>query len=412
MTARLTASLLCCAALLAGCTVPMTGADAMRAGDYGAAVTAFEAQAASDSGDWKTRELLGYAYLKNGDAQKAIAEFEKVLAQEPKASMCLVYLGWAQLKLDNQTAALDAWRRFNDPTKPLLKQEMDRLLTLVGIERSKKLARQALAAEAQGSLPPAGDNSYAVFNFAVAGAGSGMAPLQKALTAMIIADLAQIEGVTVIGRTRMQALLDGMRPGSGAADRATALRACRLLGAEKCVLGNMSEAEGRLNIAGSIASAKQGNPLGSFELSEEKTRFFALQKQLLAQIIELNKIKLDPELGSTLLYHFHTLNHEAAVAYGQGLDALDRQDWLAAQDHFSQAAKLDPFFLLARTARDRAPASISLRVGEAPSADALGKRIEAVANAQGISPASAADRAVTPGTVPATALPPTARSGS
>lgn len=406
MTARLTASFLCCVALLAGCTAPMTGADAMRAGDYGAAVTAFEAQAASDSGNWKTRELLGYAYLKNGDAQKAVPEFEKVLAQEPKASMCVVYLGWARLKLDDQTAALEAWRTFNDPTKPLMKQEMDRLITLVEIELGKKLARQALAAEDQRSMP-AKDNSYAVFNFAVAGAGVDMAPLQKALTAMTIADLAQIKGVTVIERTRMQALLDGMRPGPGAADRATAVRAGRLLGAEKLVLGGMSEAEGTLSIAGSVASVKQGEPLGTFELSEETVRFFELQKQLLAQIIELNKIKLDPELGRTLLYHSHTLNHEAVVAYGQGLDALDRQDWLAAQERFAQAVKLDPFFLLARTARDHAPVGIAIRVGEVSSADAVGSRIEAVASAQGISPTSTAPQAPVASTP--SAPPPTAR---
>jgi len=191
----------------------------------------------------------------------------------------------------------------------------------------------------------------------------------------------------------MQALLDGMRPGSGAADRATALRACRLLGAEKCVLGNMSEAEGRLNIAGSIASAKQGNPLGSFELSEEKTRFFALQKQLLAQIIELTKIKLDPELGSTLLYHFQTLNQEAAVAYGQGLDALDRQDWLAAQVFFP-GRQVGPVFPAGAHRRDRAPASISSAwEGAPPMRWARGMR---PGQRPGITPASAADRAVTP----------------
>jgi len=411
MSARLVASLLCCAALLAGCNAAMTAPDALRSGNYAAAATAFQAQVAANPADWKAREMLGYALLKGGDAQKALPEFEKALAQEPLASMCHVYLGWAQLTLDNQQAALEAWRAFNDPTKPLVRQEIDRLITLVEMEQSTKLARQALASDVQGALPPAKDNSYAIFNFAVSGAGADMAPLQKALTAMTISDLAQIKGITVIERIRMQALLDEMRLGaSGAVDSATAPRAGRLLGAEKFVMGSMNDNAGTLDIASSVASTKQGDLAGSFELSEERTRFFDLQKQVLARIIEVNKIQLDPEQGRTLLRHHHTLNFDAIIAYGQGLDALDRQDWLAAQEHFAQAATLDPFFMLARIARDHAPVGITIRVGQQSSADAVGSRIEVVAAAQGISPTSTAPHVVTPGSLPATTPPPIVRS--
>lgn len=397
------ASLLAAAALLAGCAAPVTGAGALGGGEVSAAVTAFRAQVAANPTNWQAREKLGYAYLKAGDANSAIQEFEQALALEPKASMCHAYLGWAQLKLENQTKALEAWRAFNDPTKPLLRQELDRLGTLVEIEQGKKLARLALAGQGQGPAAATRDDSYAILNFSLTGAGEAMLPLQKALAAMTIADLAQIKGITVIERTRMQALLDEMRLGPSAApDPAAALKAGRLLGAAKCVLGGMSEAEGELRIAVSVAPTGQGEPLGSFELSEEKTRVFALQKLLLAQIIELNALKLDPELGRTLPYHYQTLNHEAIVAYGQGLDAQDRQDWVAAQEHFAQAAKLDPFFLLARQARDRVPAGISIRVGEQASADAVGRRIDAATAAQGVS----STRAVQPGAVPPATAPP------
>jgi len=410
MSARFVAALLCCAALLVGCNTAMKGVSALRGGNYGEAVTEFQAQVAADPANWKAREMLGYAYLKSGDAQKAIPELEKTLAQEPTASMCHVYLGWAQLKLDNQQAALEAWRRFNDPAKPLVKQEVDRLITLVEMELSKKLARQALAVEAQRSVVATKDNSYAIFNFAVSGVGADMVPLQKALAAMTISDLAQIKGVTVIERTRMQALLDEMRLGaSGAVDPATAPKAGRLLGAEKLVVGSMNDNAGKLGIASSVASTKQKDLVGSFGLTEEKNRFFDLQKQVLARIVEVNKIQLDPEQGRTLLRHYHTQSYDATIAYGQGLDALDKQDWLAAQEHFAQAAKLDPFFMLARLARDHVPVGITIRVGQQSSADEVGNRIEAAALAQGISPTSTAPHVVTPATTPSTAPPPVIR---
>lgn len=411
MRSRFVVSLLCCAALLAGCNTAMKGVGALRSGNYAEAVADFQAQVAANPADWKAREMLGYAYLKGGDAQKAIPEFEQVLAQEPKASMCHVYLGWARLKLDDQAAALEAWRRFNDPTKPLVQQEVDRLITLVEIEQSKKLARQALAAEGQRSVAAVKDNSYAIFNFAVSGAGADMVPLQKALTAMTISDLAQIKGITVIERTRMQALLDEMQLGaSGAVDPATAPKAGRLLGAEKLVVGSMNDKEGKLGIASSVASTRQSDVVGSFGLAEEKVRFFELQKQMLARIVEVNKIQLDPEQGRALMRHYHTQSYEATISYGLGLDALDKQDWLAAQEHFAQAAQRDPFFMLARLARDHVPVGISIRVGAVSSADAVGERIDAAATAQGISPVSTATPVVTPGSVPGTSPRPAVRT--
>lgn len=410
MTPRLVASLLCCAFVLAGCNTASKGVSALRTGNYGEAVAEFQAQVAANPSDWKAREMLGYAYLKGGDAQKAIPLFEQTLAQEPKASMCHVYLGWARLKLDDQAGALAAWRAFNDPAKPLVAQEVARLITLVEIELSKKLARQALMAEGQRSVVATKDGSYAVFNFAIAGSGPDMVALQKALTAMTISDLAQIKGVSVVERTRMQALLDELQLGaSGAVDPATAPRAGKLLGAEKLVVGSMNDASGTLGVASSVASTKQKALVGSFGVSETKARFFELQKQVVARIVEVNKIQLDPEQGRLLLRQYHTRSYEATIAYGHGLDSLDKQDWLAAQEHFARAAQLDPSFMLARLARDHAPVGISLRVGQGSTAAAVGEKIDAATMAQGISPASTGSHVVTPATSPSTAPPPSIR---
>jgi len=396
-----------------GCTVLMRGNSALRNNDFQGAIAAFQEQVAAHPDDWQSWEKLGYAYLKADDPKSAIAALEKSIAQAPapkNGSMAYLYLGLAQLKLENQAAALRAWRTFDDKKKPLVKAEVDRLITLVEMELSKKLARQALAVEAQRSVVATKDNSYAIFNFAVSGVGADMVPLQKALAAMTISDLAQIKGVTVIERTRMQALLDEMRLGaSGAVDPATAPKAGRLLGAEKLVVGSMNDNAGKLGIASSVASPKQKDLVGSFGLTEEKNRFFDLQKQVLARIVEVNKIQLDPEQGRTLLRHYHTQSYDATIAYGQGLDALDKQDWLAAQEHFAQAAKLDPFFMLARLARDHVPVGITIRVGQQSSADEVGNRIEAAALAQGISPTSTAPHVVTPATTPSTAPPPVIR---
>jgi ferrous iron transport protein B len=95
---------------------------------------------------------------------------------------------------------------------------------------------------------------------------------------------------------------------------------------------------------------------------------------------------------------FPALDEDQTVAFDERIAAIE-----------AQAAKLDPFFMLARIARDHVPVGITIRVGQQSSADAVGNRIEAAATAQGVSPTSTAPHVVTPGSLPATTPPPVVR---
>lgn len=356
---------LCVLALLAGCNTTRPGVALMEGGNFQGAIAEFQKELEANPEDWQAREMLGYAYLKSGDNQKAVRELEQVIAKHPKeASMSYVFLGLAQLNLDDQEAALATWRRFDDPDKPEVRAEIDRLTTLVELENSKKLARQALAGEGKRSVAATKENSIAVFNFAIPQAGENMLPLQKALTAMTISDLAQVKGVSVIERTRLQALVDELRLGeSGAVDAATAPRAGRMLGADRLVVGSMSDKAQKLGVASTIASTVRGGLVGSFGLDNDKAKFFELQKEVVANILKSSGITLDKDSEIAILGKPHTRSLKATILYGQGLDAQDRQDWAAAKNYFEQAAKEDPGFMMARLARDRMPIGVSIRVG-------------------------------------------------
>jgi len=338
-----------------GCNALMKGNMALRSENYQEAIAAFKELLATSPNDWQAREKLGYAYLKAGDAKSAVAELEKVVAQEPtQGSMSYLYLGLAQLKLDNQAAALRAWRSFEDPKKPLVKAEVDRLITLVEIEESKKLAKQALAQESTRSLAATKPNSYAVFNFGVQGNDQTLRSIQKALTAMTISDLTQIQGISVIERVRLQALVDEMQLGqSGAVDPSTAPKAGRLLGAENLVVGNLSDPAGKIGVASTTASTTRGGVVGSFSVAEPQNKFYELQKQVVANIIKVNNIKLDKTTEGAVLGQYHTRSFQAVAYFGLGLDAQDRGDFQASKDYFALAVKEDPNFGLAKTARDK-----------------------------------------------------------
>lgn len=384
-----------------GCNAAMKGNSALRNDNFPEAIAAFKEQLAANPDDWQSRERLGYAYLKAGDAKSAIAELEKAVAQKPKeASLSYLYLGLAQLKLDNQTAALAAWRSFNDKAKPLVKEEIDRLITLVEIEESKKLAKQALAQESKLATTATKPDSYAVFNFGVQGKDESLRSIQKALTAMTISDLAQIKSISVIERSRLQALIDEMKLGqSGAVNESTAPKAGRLLGAENLVVGNLSDPTGKVGVASTTASTTRRSVVGTFSLAQDKDKFFELQKQVVANIIKVNNIKLDMDVENAVLKQYHTRSYQAVAYFGLGLDAQDRGDFQASKDYFSLAVKEDPNFGMARSARDKSPGGLSAgfsgpAAGLTASAlaDKSTKTIEAAVAAQDASDSSTAGK--------------------
>jgi len=222
-----------------------------------------------------------------------------------------------------------------------------------------------------------------VFNFNIQGNDESLRSLQKALTAMTISDLAQIKSISVIERTRLQALLDEMKLGqSGAVDPSTAPKAGRLLGAENLVVGNLSDPGGKIGVSSTTASTTRGLMVGSFSLAEAKDKFYDLQKQLVANIIKVNNIKLDASTQKAVLNTYHTRSFKAVTLYGRGLDAQDKGDFKASMDYFALAAKEDPSFGLAVDARDKSPGGISGGIA-GPAGAVAGAAIETAVSAQG-----------------------------
>lgn len=383
------------ALLMTGCNALMKGESALRSGNYQEAVTHFKERVAANPDDWQSREKLGYALLNAGDPKAAVVELEKVPVTTPPkpGSLAPLYLGLAYIKMDNPDAALKAWAAYNDKSMPLVKAEIDRLTTLVEIEASKKAAKAALAQERSLSAATVKADSYAVFNFGVQSQDQAMRSIQKALTAMTIADLAQVKGITVIERVRLQALLDEMKLGqSGAVDAATAPKAGKLLGADNLVVGSLNDPSGKVGVVSSTASTTRGAVVGSFSLSQDKDKFYELQKGVVANILKVNNVKLDADTESKVLKQYHTRSFQAVSFFGQGLDAQDRGDFQASKDYFALAVKEDPNFALANRALNGSPAGLSIGIKGPLSAVAV-SAVSAAVVSQGVASSSGVGRA-------------------
>jgi len=373
----------------------MKANSALRQGDFLDAIAFFQEYLAENPDSVKAAEKLGYAYLKAGKFQLAIEQLEQVRTQNPDSSLAALYLGQAYLKTDDVERALDAWRPFNDDTETPAGKEIKRLLTLLEIANAKKSAAAAVQGEQTLGTVTAKPNSYAIFYFDDLSPQKELRSVQKALASMVIADLAQIDSISVVERVRLQALLDEMALAqTGLIDTGSAPQAGRLLGAEKLVVGSLNPAD-TLRVSASTASTAESKVLNSFALEEKMEQFFVIEKEIVYNIINSNEIKLTPA-EKAIIDRYHTKNLKAFSLYGQGLDALDSGNWSAAKDFFDKAYALDPNFMLAKDGSDSSPAvamsvqAISVASISAAVSESIDAATEATAEAESAEAAGAA----------------------
>ncbi|MDZ7303859.1 MAG: tetratricopeptide repeat protein, partial [candidate division KSB1 bacterium] len=253
--------------------------------------------------------------------------------------------------------AINLYRGYAMVSNPEDRQQIEARLDLAIHAKLRLEARQALARE--GSIEPQNfpENSIAVLNFRNLGGNTGFDPLAKGLADMVITDLSQVKALTVIERSRMQALLEEMGLGqTGLVDEQTAPRVGQLLGVKKMLQGSFLDlAGGRLRLDANLADVVAQTSKPVEETSGELARFFRLEKSLVFKVIDELGITLT-EAEEQAILTIPTENLLAFLAYSRGLDARDRGDFAKAQEEFQQAVKIDPQFNAARTQLGRATA--------------------------------------------------------
>ena len=218
---------------------------------------------------------------------------------------------------------------------------------------SFNLAKVAVQKEkALKTMQPKAD-TVAVFYFKDLSPDHRFRHLQKALAAMIITDLSQVESLQVLERMQVQYLLTEMNMGqTGIVEKKSAPRTGRLLGAENLIVGTLNT--GSFWVNSSVASTTKNHLKGSIAVHSEIEQFYILQKELVYRILQVLNVKLTPK-EEAMFNTYHTKSLNAALYFGQGLDALDMNEWKQAEDYFQRAIKEDPSFGLAKIFKDGCP---------------------------------------------------------
>lgn len=239
-----------------------------------------------------------------------------------------------------------------------------------------------------GPAEAAGARTVAVTYFDNNTAEPRFDPLGRGLADMLITDLAQVEGLTVVERSRLNELLAELELAESAfVDPATAARMGQGLGATAILTGAFAAVEPDLRIDARLVDVASGEVIAAWEVTGPDEEFFLLEKELAATLVQQLQIELSPR-DSARMARVSTESFDAFVAWSQGLEALDRGELEEARRALEAALGHDERFDEAEAMLDDLRARLDELRGKrddllSAETRALIERIEAAAEAGG-----------------------------
>lgn len=217
-----------------------------------------------------------------------------------------------------------------------------------------------------------GGNNLAVMYFKNTGS-SELDPLKVGLAELMIADLHDMEGVSVVERDRLQEVLDELNLGHKAVvDPSSAAEVGRLLQAEWMIFGTYYELMGELYVSARLVSVETTEIIQVDQVNAKPRDFIELEKELagkmrqavLGQVDgaappteppptedETGRKKPKPqkrgEESATAAVTPEVVAEDAdtlaaAVSFSEGLIYMDKKDVDRARDSFAKAVEQDP----------------------------------------------------------------------
>lgn len=240
----------------------------------------------------------------------------------------------------------------------------------------------ALAA-ASTTAVAAPDITIAVLYFDYDGSSEEMGFLRKGLNQMLVTDLVDTPGVTVVERVRLEEVLAELELNrKSTIDRASAVRVGKLLGARYLIMGGYFDFKDQLHVSIKIVNVETGAIVGGVRDRKKSEDFWALEQHLAAELGKVIRDKITapasrgtrsggttgtaaasapgagtPGAGEQTTTarttqaapraRPKTLGVRMAARYGRALDAMDRGDTGAARAHLEAVVKETPDFEMA-----------------------------------------------------------------
>ena len=294
---------------------------------------------------------LGIAYYKAERYAEARSALETAARLDPRDGTTALYLGLsAEAQGDFATAkrAYGSYITYGRTNR--VRSQLQSHLTSLTRKELQQDAKVAVQQESRLATEPGPPRTIAVLPLRFSGADSSLRVLERGFADLLTTDLAHSAQLTLVERSRVQALLDEMTlQQSGATDSRSNVRAGRLVRAGRVVQGSILQIGGtQLRVDAAVVDVPSTQIRGTAQQADQLEQIFALEKKLALDLFR--------ELGVTLtvaernaVEQRATRSLAAFLAYSRGLTAEDQGRFDDARRYFDEAARLDPGFSAAQT---------------------------------------------------------------
>jgi len=293
---------------------------------------------------------IGVAYWHQKSYQSAAKIFEKILEKDPTHGKALFFLAMCQEALDHEAEAIETYKKYvtleeDDPYRYFMFGRLDWVKQL-HVNRELQKALQEEDIQLFNEFP---ESSVAVAYFLNLSDNPEWDPLQKGLAELLARDLSYIPNLVVVGRPLLNAMMLelGLNPMTVREVEAQQ-RIARLLGVRYLVSGSYLITDNlKMTLDAEIIAAENNTVVSSMNFDGNIARFFKIEKELALRISDFFGIFMTDQQRNNLL-KIPTEDMAAFLSYCRGLDALDQNNFVIAQDYFHQAMKYDGDFIEAR----------------------------------------------------------------
>jgi TolB-like protein len=293
---------------------------------------------------------LGIQYYQ----QKRYPDARKVLtdaaALAPNDGVVALYLGLSAEAMNDRPAAKAAYASYLKVGRTQrVRSQLEARLAAMQRQEFAEAAKAAIQQEVSLAGTPGNKTTIAVMPFHFSGTDSTLKPLERGFAELLTTDMSRVKSLTVVDRSRLQAILDEIKlQQSGAVDSTTTVRAGKLIQAGTLVQGTIVQNADKLRADAalvSVATSQVGQAPATDE--EAMNRLFDIEKNIalkLAQTLVGNQLTVAER---NAIEQRPTKSMQAFLAYSRGLEAEDQGRFDDASREYNNAARIDPSFGIA-----------------------------------------------------------------
>ncbi len=324
----------------------------------GDAVARLEEQQQANPASAQTNRSLGIAYYKANQNAEARVALETAAKLDPRDGTTALYLGLTDEALGDLPAAKTAYSSYIQfgRTSRVRGQLQAHLAALTRKELTAD-AKLSVAQEATLSTQPGDPRTIAVLPLRFSGADTTLKVLERGFADLLTTDLARSSQLTLVERSRMQAIIDEIKlQQGGGTDAATNVRAGKLVRAGRVVQGAILQVDSiNLRVDAAVVDVPTSQVQGAAQAADLLEQVFSLEKKIALDLFTQLGVTLTVA-ERTLIEQRPTRSIQAFLAYSRGLTAEDEGRYEDASRYFNQAVRIDPGFEAAQTKSEEASA--------------------------------------------------------